>query len=53
MFYVDFIPPPPKKRLIDYLGFYAVSAIFQPCNGGDYLVNDRLSPQKKDKHRMI
>ena len=22
--------------LIDWIEFYAVSAIFQPCNGGDY-----------------
>ena len=22
--------------LIDKIAFYAVSAIFQPCNGGDY-----------------
>ena len=44
MFYVDFIPPPKKKRLIDYFGFYAVSAIFQPCIG---------YPSKKDRHRMI
>ena len=28
--------------LIDWLGFYAISAIFQPCNGSDYKVNDRL-----------
>ena len=23
----------------DWIEFYAVSAIFQPCNGGDYLLN--------------
>ena len=25
-------------RLIDWIVFYAVSAIFQPYNGGDYIV---------------
>ena len=28
--------------MIDCFGFYAVSAIFQPCNIVDYLLNDRL-----------
>ena len=30
------------STLIDYIGFYAVSAMFQPYNGGDYLDGDHL-----------
>ena len=25
--------------IVDWIEFYAVSAIFQPCNGGDYYLN--------------
>ena len=40
-----------EDRLIDCLGFFAVSAIFQLCYGGDYEVNDWLSPFGM-KHNM-
>ena len=29
------IDPEGNKKLIDWIEFYAVSAIFQPCNGGN------------------
>ena len=34
------------ERLIEWKVFYAVSAIFQPHNGGDKTKNGRMEPRK-------